>query len=426
MRRDQRLAAALAAAFLAGRWTERAMTDRGRAVTGPGCPWLRPVVREVLHAYPDPPADRPRELARAVVASPHLAVAEALPTPRRWFVAPTRMGPMPWPVPPLPTAGALAEFLDLTAGELEWFADVHGLQRRAPGSQLQHYRHRWLPRAHGPARLLEVPRPRLRLLQRRLLDGVLAAIPASGAAHGFVPGRSVLTAARRHAGAEVVICLDLAAFFTSVRAARVYGLFRAAGYPEPVAALLTGLTTVATPVPVLAGAPAGLRTALARPHLPQGAPTSPALANRVATRLDRRLTGLADALGATYTRYADDLVLSGDRSLGRSAGRVVDTVGRIAAEEGFRLQPAKTRVQGPGGRRSVTGIVVNERPTIRRTEYDALRALLHNCAVHGPASQDRSGHPDFRAHLAGRVSWVEQVDPTRGARLRTTYDRIPW
>jgi hypothetical protein len=241
-----------------------------------------------------------------------------------------------------------------------------------------------------------------------------------------VPGRSVRTAAARHAGAEVVICLDLAAFFTSVPGPRVYGLFRSAGYPEPVAALLTGLCTVATPVPVLSGAPAGLRSALARPHLPQGAPTSPALANRVAARLDRRLTGLADALGATYTRYADDLVLSGDRALGRAAGRVVDTVGRIAAEEGFRLQPAKTRVQGPAGRRTVTGLVVNERPTVRRSEVDALRALLHNAAVHGPASQNRAGHPDFRAHLAGRVGWVESVDPARGARLRAQLARIDW
>lgn len=426
MRRDRRLAAALAAAFLAGRWTERALTDRGRAALGPGHRWLRPLVREVLRAYPDPPADRPRELARSIAASPFLAMAGPLPAPRRWFVAPTRMGPAPWPVPPLHTAGDLAALLELGAGELEWFADGHGLLRRSPGLLLQHYRHRWVTSAAGRPRLLEAPRPRLRHLQRRLLDEVLAAIPVSGAAHGFVPGRSALTGARRHAGAEVVITLDLAAFFASVGAARVYGLFRSAGYPEPVAWLLTGLTTTATPVPVLTGAPAGLRAALALPHLPQGAPTSPALANRVVARLDRRLTGLADAVGATYTRYADDLVLSGDRALGRSAGRLVDTVGRIVAEEGFRLQPTKTRVQGPGTRRTVTGIVVNERPSVPRDEYDALRALLHNAAVHGPASQNRSAHPDFRAHLAGRVSWVESINPARGARLRTTFDWIEW
>lgn len=419
------LAATLAGAFLAGRWTERAMTDRGRAVTGPGQRWLRPVVREVLRAYPDPPLDRPAQLTRLVAASPFLLAAEPDLVPRRRYAVPTRMGPTPWPVPVLHTTGELAEFLGLSVGELQWFADGHGLLRRAAGMRLQHYSRRWLVRPAGP-RLLEVPRPRLRALQRRLLDEVLAAIPVSGAAHGFVPGRSALTGARRHVGAEVVISLDLAAFFASIRAHQVYGRFRLAGYPEPVAWLLTGLTTTAAPVSTLTGAPPRLRAALAVPHLPQGAPTSPALANLVAARLDRRLAGLADALGATYTRYADDLVLSGDRSLGRAAGRVVDTVGRIAAEEGFRLQPTKTRVQRAGQRQTVTGIVVNAHPNVRRDEYDTLRAVLHNAAVHGPAGQNRAGHPDFRAHLAGRVSWVESVNPGRGARLRAVLDRIDW
>jgi hypothetical protein len=419
------LAGALAGAFLAGRWTERALTDRGRTVTGPGQRWLRPVVQEVLRAYPDPPLDRPAELARRIAASPFLVLAEPGLTPRRRYAVPTRMGPTPWPVPPLDTVGALAEFLGLSVGELEWFADVHGLLRRTAGIRLQHYSRRWLVRPTG-MRLLEAPRPRLRTLQRRLLDEVLAPIPVSAAAHGFVPGRSALTGARRHVGAEVVISLDLAAFFASVGAHRVYGRFRAAGYPEPVAWLLTGLTTTAAPVSTLTGAPARLRAALAVPHLPQGAPTSPALANLVAARLDRRLSGLADSLGATYTRYADDLVLSGDRTLARAAARVVTTVGRIAVEEGFRLQPAKTRVQRAGQRQTVTGIVVNARPNVRRDEYDALRALLHNAAVHGPAAQNRTGHPDFRAHLTGRVSWVESVNPARGARLRATLDRIDW
>lgn len=424
--RDRGLATALAAAFLAGRWTERAMTDRGRAVTGPGQRWLRPVVREVLTAYPEPPLDRPTQLARRIAGSPFLLAAEPDLVPRRRYAVATRMGPTPWPVPVLDTAADLADLLSLSIGELEWFADGHGLLRRAAGMRLQHYSRRWLVRPGGGPRLLEAPRPRLRSLQRLLLDEVLAAIPVSGAAHGFVPGRSALTGARRHVGAEVVISLDLAAFFASIRAHQVYGRFRAAGYPEPVAWLLTGLTTTAAPVSTLTGAPARLRAALAVPHLPQGAPTSPALANLVAARLDRRLTGLADALGATYTRYADDLVLSGDRDLGLAAGRVIDTVGRIAAGEGFRLQPTKTRVQRAGQRQTVTGIVVNARPNVRRDSYDALRALLHNAAVHGPQTQNRGGHPDFRAHLAGRVSWVESVNPARGAKLRAALDRIDW
>jgi RNA-directed DNA polymerase len=416
----ERLARALAGAFLAGRWTERALTDRGRTVTGPGQRWLRPVVRDVLRAYPSAPADRPRELAALIGASPFLV--GPLPAPRRWYVAPTRMGPGPGPA--IDTVAALATFLGLTAGELDWYADVRGLQRRSPGIRLQHYRRRWLDRPGGGVRLLEVPRPRLRELQRRILDELLAALPVSPWAYGFVPGRSAAAGAARHVGSAVVVSLDLAAFFASVTAPRVYGLFRSAGYPEPVAWRLAGLTTVATPVAVLAGAPAGLRPALAAAHLPQGAPSSPALANLAAGRLDRRLAGLAAAAGATYTRYADDLTFSGEATLG--AGRMIDAAGRIVAAEGFRLQPAKTRVQRAGGRQTVTGIVVNARPNVRREEYDALRALLHNAARHGPASQNRAGHPDFRAHLAGRIAWVAAVNPGRGDRLRAAFDRIVW
>lgn len=419
--RVERLARALAGAFLAGRWTERALTDRGRTVTGPGQPWLPAVVREVLRAYPWAPADRPRELAAVIAA--HLPPGP-LPAPRRWYAAPTRMGPSARPGPALDTVGSLAALLGLTTGELDWYADVRGLQRRAAGLRLQHYRRRWLARPGGGVRLLEVPRPRLRALQRRILDEVLAALPVSPWAYGFVPGRSAPAGAARHAGAAVVVTLDLATFFASVTAPRVYGLFRSAGYPEPVAWRLAGLTTVATPVAVLAGAPAGQRAALAVAHLPQGAPSSPALANLAAGRLDRRLAGLAAAAGATYTRYADDLTFSGDATLG--AGRMIDAAGRIAVEEGFRLQPAKTRVQRAGGRQTVTGIVVNAHPNVGRDDYDALRAQLHNAAVHGPASQNRAGHPDFRAHLLGRIAWVAAVNPARGERLRAAFDRIAW
>jgi hypothetical protein len=69
---------------------------------------------------------------------------------------------------------------------------------------------------------------------------------------------------------------------------------------------------------------------------------------------------------------------------------------------------------------------VNERPAIARDVYDELRAVLHNCVVHGPASQDRAGHPDLRAHLLGRIGWVEQVHPGRARRLREEFARIRW
>jgi hypothetical protein len=99
----------------------------------------------------------------------------------------------------------------------------------------------------------------------------------------------------------------------------------------------------------------------------------------------------------------------------------------IAADEGFRVNTAKTRTATSARRQAVLGVVVNERPTLPRPERDALRALLHNCATRGWASQTRGHDPaTFRAHVLGRVAWAASIDPVFGARLRRMADRIDW
>jgi RNA-directed DNA polymerase len=161
------------------------------------------------------------------------------------------------------------------------------------------------------------------------------------------------------------------------------------------------------------------------PHLPQGAPTSPALANLVTFSLDRRLAGLAARFGATYTRYVDDLTFSGGPSLRNARSRFVAKVEEIVLDEGFRLNDAKTVVLGSAGRQALLGTVVNDHPTLPRPQRDALRALLHNCAVSGWRSQAR-GRENFADHVLGRIAWVNGLDPVLGARLRTRYDAIDW
>jgi RNA-directed DNA polymerase len=230
--------------------------------------------------------------------------------------------------------------------------------------------------------------------------------------------------------------LDLEDFFASVTAGRVFGLWRTAGYPEPVAHALTALTTNAVPLDVRRRAPAPsdarrdahrrMLRRLAAAHLPAGAPTSPAVASLAAYGLDRRLAGLARSVGAVYTRYADDLVFSGGTALSRAAPGLARRVHAITRAEGFRVNPAKTRIMRAGQRQVVGGLVVNDRPRVPRSDYDALRARLHDAAVHGPAAANRDRHPDFRAHLLGAIAWAATGDPTRADRLRALFDGIDW
>jgi hypothetical protein len=234
-----------------------------------------------------------------------------------------------------------------------------------------------------------------------------------------------------------VLCLDLEDFFTSIPHARVFHVFRVAGYPGPVARVLAGVCTTALPPAEFAHCPRPedaaalaryqrLRKNALSQHLPQGAPTSPALANLCALGLDRRLAGAAAAAGAEYSRYADDLAFSGDAPFGRRSMDFATLAAGIALDEGFQVNFRKTRVMGRASRQRVCGLIVNERPNVARRDYDRLKAVLTNCQRHGAGDQNRDGHTDFRAHLQGRVAWVEVVAPARGAKLRALFDAIDW
>ena len=254
--------------------------------------------------------------------------------------------------------------------------------------------------------MIERPKTRLKAIQRRILREILAWIPVHDAAHGFVRGRSARTHAALHTGRRVVVRLDLEDFFAGVAAARVFGIFRTAGYPEGVAHTLTGLCTNAVPDRESVAGHYRLARRLATPHLPQGAPTSPALANLAAFRLDRRLTGLADALGARYTRYADDLVLSSDHYL-RTPQAVIAA---IATEEGFRVNAAKTRVMGHGSRQTVTGDR-GQRPP-ERPASGLRRAQGDPAPRDAPRSRGPRSGPPARPDRLGRVA---QPGPRREA-----------
>jgi len=340
-----------------------------------------------------------------------------------------------WNIPAMESATALAGWLRLGPEELEWFADLKSLGRdRKNRQQLRHYHYRVFAKRSGNVRLIESPKPRLKELQRQILALLLDEIPVHPAVHGFCKGRSIRTFAAPHVGQRVVLRMDLRDFFPSITRARVQALLRTAGYPELVADLLGGICTNAAPRDAwdrLAFYVDPLRLRETRdlyvqPHLPQGAPTSPALANLCCYRMDCRLAGLAISVGAEYTRYADDLAFSGDEEFERRVDRFSTHVAAILHEEGFAANHHKTRIMRRGVRQQLTGLVVNQHINVKRVDFDRLKATLTNCVRLGPESQNREARPNFREHLEGRIGFVEMVNPDKARRLRKLWEQIVW
>lgn len=309
-------------------------------------------------------------------------------------------------LPPLDGPGQLAEALGLTVAELRWMAYHRDLARTL------HYRRFTIPKKSGGERAIWAPLPRLKAAQRWILREIVEHLPVHGAAHGFLPGRSIFTNARAHTGSEIVVGLDLADFFPTITWRRVKGIFRHAGYREQVATLLALICTEA-PREVIEHDGETYFAALGPRCLPQGAPTSPALTNTLCLRLDRRLSGLARALGWRYTRYADDLTFSrpegaeGDPKIGTLLGGVR----RVAEDEGFAVNPDKTRVQRRGDQQRVTGLVVNGDgpPRVPRALRRQLRAAIHNLEAGRPLPPDETF-----ARLCGYAAYVHLADPTEG------------
>lgn len=343
--------------------------------------------------------------------------------------------PNGWDIPEIASVTALAELFGLPIALTQWLSE----------ERHSHYRIKIIRKRRSGARLLEAPKVRLKAVQRKIATQILNAVPAHTASHGFTRGRSAISYVQPHVGHAIVLRMDLADFFPSITATRVFGLFRSLGYPYAITQLLTNLCTASATLSSLETALENeqrsllngyldldraardrLRSLYCRRHLPQGAPSSPQLANLIAYRLDFRLAGLAASAGVNYTRYADDLLFSGEPDFGRTVKAFSQQVAIIALDEGFEVNFRKTRLMRQATRQFAAGIVINRRVNIERDTYDQLRAVLHNCVKFGPVDQNRDEHSDFRSHLLGRINWVKQLNPNRGEKLMQTFNKIRW
>jgi hypothetical protein len=428
----------LALSIHGGAWNKHALSDRIRRALDGGAPDPGRLAARLVFHFDEGRPPTGKQLIRFLKTDDELRRrfdGDDRQQRPRILLDPPVMGRPPdsmvtFPLPPLPTVKDLRLWLGVSDHELAWFADCEQKQGTVEETRLHHYRYRWIAKRSGPPRLIEIPKTRLMALQRRISGEILNRVPPHPCAKGFVRGGSIKHFVQPHLGKDTVLRMDLKDFFHTVPVSRIGAIFHCLGYPWNVARLLQGLCTHASSPP-LAGETFqtlswAMRKRLADKHLPQGAPSSPALANLAAFRLDRRLLGVADRFSLDYTRYADDLAFSGTRDLLRLAPFLQGLIGAIAIEEGFAINHRKTRVRTQAQSQRLGGMVINQRPNLPREEFDRLKAILHNCVRWGPESQNREGVDDFRAHLGGRVAHAVWLNPAKGERLRDLWRRIRW
>lgn len=253
-----------------------------------------------------------------------------------------------------------------------------------------------IPKKNGFREIAE-PVPELKQEQRDILKWLSErGIRPSKFAHGFARGRSIKTGAEWHTGKAVVLKMDIKDFFPSVRKNQVLFALANEGIDRERAEFIAERCTLDN-------------------RLPQGAPTSPFLANIVAKKLDYRLAGYMkkELRKGHYTRYADDLCFSSNYG---KLNESIPAVTNIIESEGFMVNTKKNRVMRRNHRQTVTGVVVNEKPNIAREKRRRFRADLHNFkmqAMRGIGIDDK-----ILAGLAGMVGYYLDIAPHHGVRFR--------
>lgn len=248
-----------------------------------------------------------------------------------------------------------------------------------------------IPKKSGGVRHIIAPTGNLMTIQRILAVMLTIGYGSEGPAHGFVMGRSVVTNAENHLHRNYVLNLDLKDFFPSVTASRVAAGLKRQGISERVAWFITRLCTRTV-----------LDDDIPEEVLPQGAPTSPILSNIACDMMDLRLEGLADRFGLHYTRYADDITFSSHHSVYAKDSIFWKELEDIISANGFRINPAKTRLQKKGSRQEVTGLTVGDKVNVSRKWLKNLRAQIFQMEMHGASKLE------FR-RVMGKIAFLSMV-----------------
>lgn len=247
-------------------------------------------------------------------------------------------------------------------GKNQWDDDkVLGCLYALSNHPEDHYHTVKIAKKSGKTRILLVPDPLLKYVQKHILHHILDGLETAQSATAYRKNISVISNALCHTGKRLVLRLDLKDFFGSISFSMVRKhAFKSCYFPPQVQTLLTALCCINN-------------------QLPQGAPTSPAISNLVLKPFDLYMEKWCGERDITYSRYCDDMTFSGSFE----AAPVIQKVSGFLNEMGFELNKEKTRILSRGCRQSVTGIVVNEKPQVCREYRRKLRQEIYYCEKYG-------------------------------------------
>ena len=255
-----------------------------------------------------------------------------------------------------------------------------------------HYRTFYIRKKSGGVRELSAPHYTLKYVQNWIYQNILKNIKVNYCAHGFRPKKSILTNAKVHVKNRSLLKVDMKDFFPSIDINKVVNVFRSMGYSNHVSFYLASICCV-------------------NGHLPQGAPTSPALSNIIARHMDNRILGLCKKMNYCYTRYADDIAISGDRI----DSSFVDYVKKIIVECGFEVNESKVKLYNGNGAKILTGVsMANNRIRLPRDNRRSLQMELYCIRHYGLYDHMRRRKikdPGYLASLLGKLNYWLMLEP---------------
>ncbi|EGO9008664.1 RNA-directed DNA polymerase [Enterococcus faecalis] len=259
----------------------------------------------------------------------------------------------------------------------------------------------------GELRTLFLPSIKLKYMQRWILDNILYSQECNNEVTGFVPSKSIIDNAKPHIGQKYILKLDIQDFFPSISKIRVFLMFKHFGYTNDLSNTLSNIC-------------------IYKNELPQGAPSSPYIANLVCKKMDSRFLGLCKKNNLKYTRYADDITISGGKSVYKFKQFFIN----IVTDEKFFVNKKKVKLLKNGDRKQVTGIVINEKLSVPKNIIRDLRRDIYYITKYGLNSHlKRTGNitsSNYKAHLFGKAKYIYMVDREKGALYLEQLNAIDW